>query len=79
MTSHSASRLISVVASNLGDAYAAVGTTAASGTDYSLTNYRPYLDASRAMLGVVDDLAALDTELRGLAVEAEVDLPPVAP
>lgn len=68
-----------VVASSLGAAYAAVGSTAASGTDYSLTNDRPYLDASRAMLGVVDDLAALDTELRGLAVEAEVDLPPVAP
>ena len=58
------------VSARLVAGYAAIGATAREGLAASITNRAAYVRAVRALLGVLDDLAATDAQARTLAGSA---------
>ncbi len=58
--------------------YAAIGGAADDGLAASMSNSRAYVDAGRRMMSIVSGITEIDAAARALALEAELDLPPLA-
>lgn len=67
------------VSGRLAAFYAAIGATAREGLASSLQNTAAYRRAGTAMLAVMADLPALDSDARTLAATADLDLPDLEP
>jgi hypothetical protein len=59
--------------------YASIIRVAEDGLAASIRNNGAYASAARRMLGVLDDIAALDAASRSLAATAGISLPPLTP